>query len=177
MTRRPAARRHAADAGGGRRRLLALVLADLARAIAARPGPPAMSLARLPDGRRWRSRRVRLAFFAPELLTMEFPAWDCLPYDRVSPSPASVRNGWPRCRALQRKRERPQLLVTTINAATQRTLTPFRIRQRVATLAAGERIDRDKLAAMLQANGYLRTDTVAEAGEFAVRGSLVDLFP
>ncbi|MDQ2878068.1 MAG: transcription-repair coupling factor, partial [Pseudomonadota bacterium] len=78
---------------------------------------------------------------------------------------------------LQAKPARPQLLVTTANAAMQRTLTPFRIRQLVATLAPGERIGRDRLATLLQANGYVRTETVADSGEFAVRGGLVDLFP
>ncbi|MDP9085733.1 MAG: transcription-repair coupling factor, partial [Pseudomonadota bacterium] len=71
----------------------------------------------------------------------------------------------------------PQLLVTTANAAAQRTLTPFRIRQLVTSLAPKARIDRDRLATMLQANGYVRVETVADSGEFAVRGGLVDLFP
>jgi transcription-repair coupling factor (superfamily II helicase) len=78
---------------------------------------------------------------------------------------------------LQGKRDRPQLIVTTANAASQRVLTPFRIRQLVATLAPGERIDRDRLAVLLQANGYVRTDTVHDQGEYAVRGGIVDLFP
>src|SRR6185503_5748478 len=65
----------------------------------------------------------------------------------------------------------------TVNAATQRTLTPFRVRQLVARLAPGERIDLDRLTALLQANGYGRTETVRDPGEFAVRGGLVDLFP
>ena len=78
---------------------------------------------------------------------------------------------------LQTKPKGPQLVVTTANAATQRTLTPFRVRQLVARLAPGERIGRDKVAALLSANGYVRTDTVHDQGEFAVRGGLVDLFP
>ncbi|HEY0293062.1 MAG TPA: transcription-repair coupling factor, partial [Hansschlegelia sp.] len=78
---------------------------------------------------------------------------------------------------LQGKRDRPQLVLTTANAATQRALTPFRIRQLVATLAPGERIDRDRLAGLLSANGYVRTDTVHDQGEYAVRGGIVDLFP
>jgi transcription-repair coupling factor (superfamily II helicase) len=116
-------------------------------------------------------------YFAPELETLSFPAWDCLPYDRSSPSLRSSSERLATLHALRRKADKPQLLVTTVNAATQRTLTPFRIRQLVARLAAGERIERDRLAALLQANGYVRTDTVADAGEFAVRGGLVDLFP
>ena len=56
-------------------------------------------------------------------------------------------------------------------------LTPFRIRQLTRRLAEGERIERDRLVELLVANGYQRTDAVHDAGEFAVRGSIVDLFP
>jgi transcription-repair coupling factor (superfamily II helicase) len=78
---------------------------------------------------------------------------------------------------LQAKRRGPQLLIATANAATQRVLTPFRIRQLTRRLAEGERIERDRLISLLAANGYQRTDAVHDAGEFAVRGSIVDLFP
>ena len=115
--------------------------------------------------------------FAPELEIIRFPAWDCLPYDRASPSLRATSERLAALHALQRKGGKPQLVVTTANAAIQRTLTPFRIRQLVARLAPGERIDRDALAELLQANGYVRTETVADAGEYAVRGGLIDLFP
>ena len=63
-----------------------LVVADLARAIAARPGAPATSvLVICRDGPRMAQLARSLAFFAPEIEINEFPAWDCLPYDRVSP--------------------------------------------------------------------------------------------
>jgi transcription-repair coupling factor (superfamily II helicase) len=116
-------------------------------------------------------------WFAPEVRVLTFPAWDCLPYDRASPSLRATSERMATLSALQDKADGPQLLVTTVNAASQRTLTPFRLRQLVARLAPGERIDRDDLAKLLQANGYVRTETVADAGDYAVRGSLVDLFP
>ncbi len=116
-------------------------------------------------------------YFAPEVQVLTFPAWDCLPYDRASPSLRSTSERLACLAALQEKPARPQLVVTTINAITQRTLTPFRIRQLSAELKPGARIDRDRLTALLQANGYVRSDTVADAGEYAVRGSLIDLFP
>src|SRR5688572_13089050 len=148
--------------------------ADLARAAAARKGR-AIFIA--PDEAAMRHIVDAAHYFAPELQTLSFPAWDCLPYDRSSPSLRSTSERLATLHALQRPGGKPQLLVTTVNAATQRTLTPFRIRQLVAHLAPGERIDRDRLAALLQANGYVRNDTVADAGEYAVRGGLVDLFP
>jgi transcription-repair coupling factor (superfamily II helicase) len=145
--------------------------ADLARAAKGR----AVFIA--PDEAAMRAIVDASHYFAPELETLSFPAWDCLPYDRSSPSLRTSSERLATLHALQRKRDKPQLLVTTVNAVTQRTLTPFRVRQLVARLAPGERIDRDKLASLLQANGYQRSDTVADSGEFAVRGSLVDLFP
>jgi len=145
--------------------------ADLARAAKGR----AVFIA--PDEAAMRALADAAAYFAPELEVLSFPAWDCLPYDRSSPSLRSTSERLATLHALQRKPSGPQLLVTTVNAATQRTLTPFRVRQLVARLAPGERIDLDRLTALLQANGYVRTDTVHDAGEFAVRGGLVDLFP
>ena len=117
------------------------------------------------------------SWFAPEIEILQFPAWDCLPYDRASPSLRTTSERMATLAALQAKTTKPQLLVTTVNAATQRTLTPFRLRALTAKLAPGERIDRDALARLLSANGYIRSETVADAGDFAVRGSLVDLYP
>ena len=147
--------------------------ADLARAPA-----KGRAVFVAPDEAAMRALADAAHYFAPELEVLTFPAWDCLPYDRSSPSLRSTSERLATLHALQRKpATKPQLLVTTVNAATQRTLTPFRIRQLVARLAPGERIDLDRLAALLQANGYGRTETVRDPGEFAVRGGLVDLFP
>ena len=145
--------------------------ADLARASRGR----AVFIS--PDEGAMRALADAAIYFAPELEVLAFPAWDCLPYDRSSPSLRSTSERLATLHALQRKSEKPQLLVTTVNAALQRTLTPFRIRQLVARLAPGERIGIDRLTALLQANGYGRTETVRDPGEFAVRGGLVDLFP
>ncbi len=150
---------------------LPVLLADLARAASTR----AVLIA--PDEAEMRAVAATAGFFAPELDIITFPAWDCLPYDRASPTLRVMAERLAALHRLQATPTRPQLVVTTANAATQRTLTPFRIRQLVARLAPGERIGRDKLAILLSANGYVRTDTVHDQGEFAVRGGLVDLFP
>ncbi|MET0364030.1 MAG: transcription-repair coupling factor [Sphingobium sp.] len=116
-------------------------------------------------------------YFAPEIEVIRIPAWDCLPYDRASPSLRAASERLAGLHALQAKPKGPQLILTTANAVTQRVLTPFRIRQLVARLAPGERIETDRLVTLLSSNGYVRTDTVRDAGEFAVRGGIVDLWP
>src|SRR5205814_604490 len=114
---------------------------------------------------------------APEVEVLTFPGWDCLPYDRVSPALPAMAERLATLNALQSKNEKPQLLVTTTSAATQRLLTPFRVRQLTRRIAEGERIEREALVEQLNALGYQRADTVAEHGEYAVRGSLIDVFP
>ena len=147
------------------------LLADLARAATTR----AVFIAA--DEAEMRAIASAAHYFAHDLETISFPAWDCLPYDRASPTLRVMAERVAALHRLQQPRKGPQLLVTTANAAAQRTLTPFRVRQLVATLRPGERIGRDKLAGLLQANGYQRVETVTDSGEFAVRGGLVDLFP
>jgi len=147
------------------------LLADLARAA------PRRAVCIAADESEMRGIAEAATFFAPEIEILTFPAWDCLPYDRASPSLRITAERLATLAALQAKAERPQLLITTVNAASQRTLTPFRMRALSAKLAPGERIDRDALATLLSDNGYVRSETVADAGDFAVRGSLVDLYP
>ncbi|TKD53010.1 transcription-repair coupling factor [Sphingomonas baiyangensis] len=147
------------------------LLADLTRAA---PGGAVFIAA---DENEMRAIAATAPFFAPEIEVVQFPAWDCLPYDRASPSLRAMSERLAALHALQQAPARPRLFLTTVNAATQRVLTRFRIRQLVARLAPGERISLDKLAALLAGNGYVRTDTVHDAGEFAIRGGLVDLYP
>ena len=147
------------------------LLADLARASTS----GAVYIA--PDEAAMRSVASTAPFFAPELEVVQIPAWDCLPYDRASPTLRVMSERLAALHQLQTPAKKPRLILTTVNAATQRTLTRFRIRQLVARLEPGARIGLDKLASLLASNGYVRVNTVNDAGEFAIRGGLVDLFP
>lgn len=151
-----------------------LLLTQLASDAAARGGrvvyiaPDDMGAAHIADA---------APFFSPDIDVVSVPAWDSLPYDRASPSLTIAAD---RVAGLARLAEPPgghQLVVTTVNAVLQRTLPAERIRAMTARLAAGEEIDPADLVAKLVANGFVRTETVLENGEFAVRGGIVDLFP
>lgn len=151
-----------------------LVLADLARA-AAMKGARAVFVAA--DDAAMRAMGDAAQVFAPELTIIDFPAWDCLPYDRSSPAVSISTRRLAALHQLQQKVEGPQLLLTTVGALMQRVLTPFRIRESVRLLKPGLEIGRESLTALLGRAGYARTDTVADAGEYAVRGSIFDIFP
>ena len=150
--------------------------ADLARA-AHGTGHGGRAVVIAADEAAMRALADTVPLFAPEVQVVTFPGWDCLPYDRASPALRVMAERLSALNALQSKREAPQLLVATASAASQRVLTPFRIRQLTRRIAQGDRIDRDALIGQLSALGYERTDTVADHGEYAIRGSLIDLFP
>jgi len=147
------------------------LMADVARAATAR----AVFIAA--DDASARALAEAANYFAPEIEVITLPAWDCLPYDRASPGLRVAAERLAAFSALEARPDRAQLVVTTINAATQRTLPPARVAALTARITAGTRIDRAALMAKLAANGFVRVDTVVEAGEYAVRGSLLDLMP
>ncbi|MBO6634431.1 MAG: transcription-repair coupling factor [Parvibaculum sp.] len=156
----------------------ALVLADMARGMSAE-GSTAVHVAR--DDARMASLVEALAFFAPDVEVVVFPAWDCLPYDRVSPNTdISARRMAALSRLATLGQEgpgKPFLLLTTVNAVLQRVPPRETVGASAWSARVGNRIDLDRLTAYLASNGYNRTGTVREPGEFAVRGGIVDIYP
>ena len=157
-----------------------LVLADLARAIAAQAHAPAVSLCVVcRDGQRLAQLARALAFFGPDLLTMEFPAWDCLPYDRVSPNASVVAQRMTALSRLARVkgRDRPSVLLTTINAVLQRVPARDFVATHALSVAPGNVTGMQSIVTWLELNGFVRASTVREPGDYAVRGGILDLFP
>ena len=129
------------------------------------------------DGRMARFAAA-LGFFHPGLNTLTFPAWDCLPYDRVSPNGEITSRRIDTLTRLAAGTEpKPLIVLTTVNALVQRVPPRKLFEGRVLALGPGGRIPLDRLQGFFRNNGYMRTDTVREAGEFAVRGGIVDLYP
>lgn len=166
--------------GGVPQGMSAWVLADLARSLhpfeASRPQTLAVVLS---DTRKVQQLRAGLEFFAPDLEVMNFPAWDCVPYDRVSPSPAVLGE---RVTALARLSRmtggaKPRIFITTAHALTQKVPAKAIMARDSLALRAGQALDSSEFVRWLEANGYMRTGTVRECGEYALRGGLIDLFP
>jgi transcription-repair coupling factor (superfamily II helicase) len=156
-----------------------LVLADLARSVAGGAVPPAISLAVVcRDGQRMAALARALAFFAPDIEVLEFPAWDCLPYDRVSPHPAVVAQRMTALARLARVtgRERPAVVLTTVNAVLQRVPPREVLARQSLSAAPGNLLPMAGVTQWLELNGFNRAATVREPGDYAVRGGIVDLF-
>ncbi len=153
----------------------ALALAELARTTG---GQDVLHVAR--DGQRLERLQDGLRFFAPEREVLVFPAWDCLPYDRMSPHPDIVAE---RLETLVRlaQPKKPgapaRVILASVGAALQKVPSRSLYAEAAVALKKGQTVDANWLMKFLGENGYGRSETVMEPGEFAVRGGLVDLFP
>ncbi len=150
-----------------------------ARALAAlahrAKGQPVLFVAQ--DDMRAAFMAEALAFFDPSIELVSFPAWDCLPYDRISPH-ADVLSQ--RLAALGRARRPfsiPCVYLTTVAGLAQRTLPPEALDASFLRLEVGKETPPDRLRSFLVESGFISVGTVRESGEFAVRGGIVDLFP
>jgi len=115
-------------------------------------------------------------FFHPEVNLLYFPAWDCLPYDRISPSPEIVSR---RLEALANiaVNDDKFLIITTVNAALQRVPPKELIFDSLLQMKIGDEIARGKIISYLETNGYSRASAATQHGEYAIRGSIIDIFP
>jgi transcription-repair coupling factor (superfamily II helicase) len=157
--------------------LAPVVLARLAQEAAPGKEPPlVLHVAR--DDRRLEALADGLAFFAPKVRVIQFPAWDTVPYDRIGPNAEIVAL---RIAALARlaaaARKGATVVLTTVNAILQRVPPREFIRRSLKNIAPSQRIDMNELIQRLGLAGYRRTGTVMEPGEYAVRGGILDLYP
>ncbi len=153
----------------------ALVLANLAHAAA---GRPVLYVAR--DEGRMARMAESLGFFAPDVDALEFPGWDCVPYDRVSPHVDVVARRIDtliRLAAGNTAAKAGRVVLTTASALVQRLPPRETLAGASLVAAVGSRLDLDGAVSFLNRNGYVRSDTVMEPGEYAVRGGILDLFP
>ncbi len=138
-------------------------------------GQPVVHVAR--DDKRAEAMRAALAVMAPGVVVLDFPAWDCLPYDRVSPNPEISARRMATLAVLADGLAGPFVLLTTLNAATQKLPTRAVVRAASFRGVVGERVDEQRLKGFLARMGFSPVSTVAEPGDYALRGGIVDIFP
>lgn len=148
----------------------------MGRIVAETGGGPVVYVVR--DGQRLPGLVRAMAFVNPALPCLTLPGWDCLPYDRVSPgSDTAARrlDAFAAMIALQQD-PHPAIVLTTANALLQRMPPMEVVSDHLFEARPGSRIDMNALVARLENNGFERTPTVREVGEYAVRGGILDLF-
>ena len=118
----------------------------------------------------------QIHYFKPDAKILNFHAWDCLPYDRVSPKPAISANRVKTLyRLANRKEEENFVIVTSLNSLLQKTISPKKIKELGLFLQVGTKISLNQIADFLVSKGYERQVCANNVGEFAVRGGIIDI--
>ncbi|MEM7618889.1 MAG: transcription-repair coupling factor [Pseudomonadota bacterium] len=153
------------------------ILADLVHKLKSAQDQAGLIIHVARDSQRMESLLLALRFFAKNAKIISFPAWDCVPYDRVSPNQEiSAKRISTLTQLAFSKRKTPTIILTTVNAILQRVPSRKFIKQIVLQLKPGQSVDMDKLTSRLALMGFMRTGTVMDVGEYAVRGGILDLF-
>jgi transcription-repair coupling factor (superfamily II helicase) len=116
-----------------------------------------------------------IPWFAPRLRVCLLPDWETLPYDNFSPHQDLVSE---RLAALYRIQQRDvDVVIAAAQSALYRLCPPPYLAAFTFFLEQGKRLELERLRAQLAVAGYHAVTQVVGAGEYCVRGGLVDLFP
>jgi len=147
-----------------------LILAELKKT-----GGAVVHVAR--DDKRMAAMAEALEFFAPNIPVVQFPGWDCLPYDRVSPNADISATRMATLAGLIHGMPSSYILLTTLNAATQKIPARQVLRDAAFSARVGDRVDEAALRSFLVRMGFVQAPTVTEPGDYAIRGGIIDIFP
>ena len=153
--------------------------APLLAALLERRGGPQALLAIVATGRESEYLRSALASVQPDAEIIEFPAWETLPHERLSPSAETVGKRIDALRRLKAWTANPQgniILVASVRAALQPLADNLTDLEPISLVAGGRDYDLIALGRELVDLAYTRVDMVTRRGEFAVRGGILDVF-
>ncbi len=115
-----------------------------------------------------------IAFFAPQIQLKYLPAWDSLPYDRVSPS-SRVMSERAQTLCDMASNDGTFIVVASINAILNKVPLDKELLKSKIELFPSKTISRNELVSFLNNNAFNRTDVVTNVGEYAVRGEIIDI--
>ena len=150
----------------------------LAALLAASPTSRSL-LAITATGRESEAIRRSLASYLPGAQIVEFPAWETLPHERLSPSAETVGKRIRALRDLKAWQANPTghfVLVASVRAALQPLADNLASVEPIELTARGRGYDLADLSSKLVGLAYSRVDMVTRRGEFAVRGGILDVF-
>ena len=129
------------------------------------------------DGRELETTASMLEYLLPKEQILRFPAWDTVPYGRISPNPNITSKRISCLSQLSQNKNAKKVVVTSVGAVLQK-LPPQKIfLNSMREIYIGSKLNFNDFLHYVTINGYTRTEQVFEAGEYAVRGDIIDIFP
>ena len=127
---------------------------------------------------------IRLSRFSQSLSIInnnidiiEFPAWDCLPFDKNSPNQKLVGKRVRALSSLANPNSKKTIILSTIGSVIQKIPNQDFIKNSSKNIQTGQNISQRELINFFENNGYMRTNTVREDSEYSLRGSILDVYP
>ena len=117
-----------------------------------------------------------LRFFLPNDLILFFPGWDCLPYDKISPTKEVLSTRANILSLLLKCNKKRYILLTTVDSIMQRTTPKEFFKDKSLCIKKSSKINLNKLSEDLSYLGFEHVDPVRQVGEFAIRGGIVDIY-
>ena len=118
-----------------------------------------------------------LAGLAPGLDVLVLPPWDCLPYDRASPSRDVMGRRMRVLSRLTQSKTAKCVVVTSPEALIQKLPPEAALDDAFLVLRRGQALDRDALVRFAARTGYVTDDRIDEPGEIAFLGEVIDVYP
>ena len=116
-------------------------------------------------------------FLCPNVNVEALPAWDCLPYDRLFPSPGIIAKRAKTLTNIANNLTNIDVLAVTVSSTLQLIPSPKYFKGRYLELLVGRKINRERFLANIVEFGFRSVATVFEPGEFSIRGGIIDIFP
>ncbi|MCY3673616.1 MAG: transcription-repair coupling factor [Paracoccaceae bacterium] len=139
-------------------------------------GRPVIHVAR--DERRLEEVKNLFSFFSPETRIVEFPAWDCPPYSRISPNPrVKSKRIYTLGTSRGLRRKGGYVVLCTANSATQKIPPQYVFHNSHFRIELQQNVNPTKFQNYLTLMGFNNVSKVLEPGEFALRGGIIDVFP
>ena len=151
--------------------------APLLAALLKKRGGPQVLLAIVATGRESSALRSALGSYLPEAEVLDFPSWETLPHERLSPSAETVGKRSAALRRLKNHKDGILIVVASVRAALQPLADNLVDNDPIVLTNGGRGYDLAQLSTRLVELAYSRVDLVTRRGEFAVRGGILDVFP
>lgn len=131
------------------------------------------------DGLKLNKTINTLQYLNPQLEVLSFPAWDTVPYDRISPNSNIMGSRIETLSSLALKPEsnKPRVIISSVSAILQRIPPKKIFLNSIREVRVGGNLNFNNFVHYATINGYMRVEQVMEQGEYAVRGDILDIFP
>ena len=118
----------------------------------------------------------KLLWLLPKNKILLYRAWDQIPYDNISPSKEIQSTRLETLCYLNLNKNQKIIVLTTTNAIIQKTIPPKELKKHYIKITKNSKLEIEKISNKLLKLGYERTSIVRDKSEFAIRGSIIDIF-